>query len=153
MNNNLANEIENVLNRVFDSLGKPLDKTKYQIVDRKVPHTPKSLLPHQMGIYAFYYNNEFLKIGKVGVKSNARFFSQHYNPKSSMSNLAKSILQDEKMKSLKLNEENISQWIKDNCQRIDILLDEELGIFTLDLIEAVLHFVYQPRYEGFKTQR
>ncbi|GEM_PF-5297747 len=44
-------------------------------------------------------------------------------------------------------------WIKKNCRRIDILLDADLGIFTLELIEATLHYKYEPKYEGFLAQR
>lgn len=153
MKDHIVEEFNTIITNVFDILDKPLDTSKYVIIDRKVPHCTKPLPKGKMGIYCFYYNGKFLKIGKVGPKSNARFLSQHYNPNSSKSNLASSILNDSKINYLNLNEKNISDWIKNNCQRIDILLDESLGIFSLELIEAILHYKYQPVYEGFKSQR
>lgn len=43
--------------------------------------------------------------------------------------------------------------LKENCRRIDIILDKNLGIFALELVEAALHYKYEPRYEGFSNQR
>ena len=57
------------------------------------------------------------------------------------------------MKSLNLDEHNVGIWIKENCQRIDILLDIDLEVFTLSLVESVLQFKFQPIYEGHITQR
>lgn len=101
----------------------------------------------------FVFGNQILKVGKVGTKSKARFKGHHYNPKSSDSNLAKSILQDENMMKYGINVDNVGEWIKTNTRRIDIILDVELGIFVLELIEAVLHYKYEPIYEGYKAQR
>ncbi len=153
MNNKLQEEFEVLINKVLNIFDMSLDNNLIQIIDRGVPHTPKGLPTGIMGIYTFYYNGVFLKIGRTGLKSNARFLSQHYNPKSAKSNLAKSILNDENMKHLDLDENNISEWIKMNCQRVDILISEELGIFALELVEASLHFKYKPIYEGYSSQR
>jgi hypothetical protein len=57
------------------------------------------------------------------------------------------------MKDKDITENNIGDWIKNNCRRVDILLDWDLGIFSLELIEAALHYKYEPVYEGFVTQR
>lgn len=146
-------DFDRAITQVFNILDKPLDTTKYQIIDRGLPHVPKSLHAGMMGIYSFYYKDRFLKIGKAGSKSNARFLSQHYNPHSASSNLASSILKDRNMAYLNLNSQNISDWIKSHCRRIDILLDESLGVFTLELVEATLHYKYEPIYEGFASQR
>lgn len=153
MIDNIKNDFYETIIDIFNALGNPIDCSQITIIDRHVPHTPCSLPKGKMGIYSFYYNGDFLKIGKVGPKSNARFLSQHYNPNSSKSNLARSILNDNKMAKLNLTEQNISEWIKNNCQRVDIILDESLGIFTLELIEAVLHYKYKPLYEGFSSQK
>lgn len=133
-------------------LGKPIE-SGYRIIDRGLPHTPKSLEKGTMGVYTFLYNDEFLKIGKAGPSSNARFTSQHYLPRSSQSNLSKSVLLDDNMRALGINEDNVGDWIKQNCRRIDIILDKNLGIFALELVEAALHYKYEPRYEGFSNQR
>lgn len=149
----LNSEINLLIRNVTQAVGKPIEENKYEIVDRGLPHKPKTLPAGKMGIYTFSYNDRFLKIGKAASKSSARFLSQHYNPKSANSTLAASILRDYEMLELGINEANVGDWIKENCRRIDVLITEELGVFTLDLIEAVLHYKYEPKYEGFTTQR
>ncbi|MDD3227895.1 MAG: hypothetical protein PHE09_01655 [Oscillospiraceae bacterium] len=146
-------EFDEIILEVTKLLGKPVDKKRYEIIDRGMPHEPKMLPFGKMGIYTFWHNGIALKIGKAGSKSNARFMSQHYNPKSAQSTLAASILSDQSMTHLDVSEANIGDWIKRNCRRIDILLDVDLGIFTLELIEAALHYKYEPKYEGFLAQR
>ena len=42
----------------------------------------------------------------------------------------------------------MNYWTNSQSQ-IDILLDSSLGTFTLELIEAALHYKYEPIYEGF----
>lgn len=149
----LIREFDRIILEVSSVLGKPIEKHKYRIIDRGVPHQPKTLPLQMMGIYTFCYNGEFLKIGKAGPNSNARFLSQHYNPRSARSTLAASILQDDRMQGIGINESNVGQWIRNNCRRVDILLDSDLGIFSLELIEASLHYKYEPAYEGFIAQR
>jgi len=109
---------------------------------------PSSLPNGKMAVYIFIHNNEFLKIGKTGLKSAARFTSQHYNPKSAPSTLAKAILNDERFTNLNISEGDIGTWIEQNCRRIDILINEALGVFALNLIESALHYRYEPKYEG-----
>ena len=146
------NDFDQIILDVTRILGKPIDKGKYEIIDRGIPHQPRSLPKKKMGVYTFWYEGEFLKIGRAGSNSNARFLSQHYN-QSAKSTLAASILADKKMQNKGINEINVGDWIKNNCRRIDILLDVNLGIFTLELIEAALHYRYEPIYEGFSAQR
>ncbi|HZJ77896.1 MAG TPA: hypothetical protein VFD52_03745 [Clostridia bacterium] len=148
-----VNDFDKIILDVSKILGKPIDKEKYEIVDRGIPRQPRSLPFQMMGVYTFWYEGNFLKIGKAGPSSNARFLSQHYNPRSAQSTLAASILLDGKMQNKGINEVNVGDWIKNNCRRIDILLDVDLGIFTLELVEAALHYKYEPIYEGFAAQR
>ena len=148
-----VNEFDNIIYEVSSVLGKSIDKTKYEIIDRGIPHQPRCLPTRMMGVYTFWYNGEFLKIGKAGPSSNARFLSQHYNPRSAQSTLATSILSDKRMQEKNITEKNVGDWIKNNCRRVDIILDSNLGIFALELIEAALHYKYEPIYEGFATQR
>lgn len=145
-------EIDEIIRNVSQTLGKPIPKGSYQIVDRGVPHVPKSMPVGTMGIYTFWLEESALKIGKAGPSSNPRFLSQHYNPNSAPSTLAASILVGKKH-GAGSTPETVGSWIKQNCRRIDILLDYKLGIFTLELIEAALHYVYEPVYEGFANQR
>lgn len=92
---------------------------------------------HTMGSfsYTFSYKNRPLKIGIAGAKSHARLSSQHYLPNSCKSNLAKKIL---KLHSLVQFEEltniqNIGNWIKENCERIDLIYTN-IDNWTLRLI-------------------
>ncbi len=118
--------------------------------DHGCPHKPESLEKGKMAIYIFIHNEIFLKIGKVGEKSKARFLSQHYGTTRSNSNLAKSILNNEKMvKRYSLDtKKNIGEWIMENTQRIDILIPTDFGMKFLSLLEAYLHYQYKPRFEG-----
>ena len=147
------NDFDEIIREVSSVLGKPIDRMKYEIIDRGIPHQPKALSSGMMGVYTFWYEGKFIKIGKAGPKSGARFLSQHYNPQSAKSTLAASILADKRMQDKGIFDSNVGDWIKNNCRRIDILLNSDLGIFALELIEAALHYKYEPIYEGFKTQR
>jgi hypothetical protein len=146
-------EFREIIINVSRLLGREVDMNKVEIIDRGMPHKPHSLKPGTMGVYAFNYKGRFLKIGKAGPNSNNRFLYQHYKPGAAMSTLAGSILPDPEMEGLGITESNIGEWIKSNCRRIDILLNVDLGIFTLELVEAALHYKYEPKYEGFASQR
>ena len=143
-------ETRKIISEISEVLGKEILSTSYRFEFLGIPHrAPKFLDNGKMAIYIFKYKDTYLKIGKVGAKSKARYTYQHYSPKSSNSNLAKSILKDEVFSiSHSITKENVGQWIKDNCQRINILIDEELGRLALSLIEAALHYKYNPKYEG-----
>jgi hypothetical protein len=130
-----------------------INENQIKILDRGCPHNPSGLPYGQMGVYLFKYQDEYLKIGKAGPSSNARFQSQHYSPNSSQSNLAKFILHDPGMVKFNLNSENVGNWIKQNVQRIDVLIDSSLSIFVLELVEAFLHCKLKPKYEGFSNQK
>lgn len=97
-------------------------------------------------IYVFY-KDEALKIGKANEKSNARYSSQHYGF-NARSTLAKSLVADKSMWETEMNEENASDWIKGNTHRINILVDASCGDAAIELIEAVMHYAFNPRYEG-----
>jgi len=140
-----------------NALGKKIDPAKYEVDVRKAPHkrpTPKDM-EGKMVVYAFLYEEEdrFLKIGKAGPKSKQRFSSHHYNPKASRSTLAASLKNDPEMCSKIKKGVKIGDWILENCQRIDVLIDADLDISVLALIEAALHYYYEPKYEGFDSQR
>jgi hypothetical protein len=114
------------------------------------PHRPPSSLPFgRMAIYGFWWDGSWLKIGKAGANSNARYVSQHYNPGSAMSTLAASLLADSGMASAAgLDAARPGDWIKAQCCRANILVPERLGKPFLSLLEAFLHVRLKPRYEG-----
>jgi hypothetical protein len=119
------------------------------------PHKPPSFLPSgKMAVYVFVWNGRCLKVGKVGPKSQARFTSQHYNPASSNSNLAKSlVVGHEKFGLSGITELNVGAWIKANVDRANFLLSEECGIPLLTLLESFLQCRFNPVFEGFDSQR
>jgi hypothetical protein len=145
---NLITEIDRAVAEAIRQSEKPVDGVRYIIVDKPAPHNPDTLPSSKMGICMFWHKGAALKIGRAGPKSNPRFLSQHYNPNSSRSNLAASILLDRSMKHLGITEVNVGDWIKNNCRRIDILFDKDLGIPIIKQIKKALIEKYNPRYEG-----
>ncbi len=89
----------------------------------------------------------FLKIGQANVNSKARYQSHPYNVGSANSTLAKSLLNDQSMTGL-VNITNVNQWIKDNCERFDVIIDSKHKKVALNFIEGLLHYKYNPKYEG-----
>jgi len=147
-------EFNKLIQGVSKIIGKPISRSDYEILDRGIPHTHPPRLPRgKMAVYAFIYNGIFLKIGRANRKSHARFASQHYSHNAAKSTLAKSILNDNTFAVHKIHEDEVNNWIKQNCRRIDVLINENLGHFALELIESILHYRYEPKYEGFKSQR
>lgn len=107
-----------------------------------------------MAVYVFSKGAEVLKVGRVGANSQPRYTYQHYKPGSAMSTLAASILADaERVGTGAVTTENIGDWIKQNIDRVNLLMDEHVGVPALALLEAFLHCRLKPRYEGFKSQR
>jgi hypothetical protein len=119
------------------------------------PHVPPSRLPFgKIAVYVFSRGTDVLKVGKVGTKSQARYTSQHYNPGSAMSTLAASILADRARFNLSgVDEANVGRWVRENIDRVNLLMDERVGIPVLTLLETFLQCRLKPRYEGFKSQR
>jgi hypothetical protein len=93
-----------------------------------------------------------LKVGQVGPRSNARFLSQHYNPNSSRSNLAKSLLQHPetwpRLGVTALDEATVGDWIKTHTARDHFYLDAGQSKLLLNLLEAFLHGRLRPLFEG-----
>jgi len=93
--------------------------------------------------------NKYYKIGKIGVKSKARYYSQHYKQFLAKSSLANSLLN---LPDNNILPEKIDSYIKDNTNRYNIKLDTSYGIFLLNFFEAFLHCKLKPEFEGFKNQ-
>jgi hypothetical protein len=91
---------------------------------------------------------------KGGPKSQARYTSQHYSPKSSNSNLAKSILKNKSVTGInEIDEYTVGNWVKQNTDRVNFLIPESFGIPLLSLLEAFLQCRLRPCFEGFDTQK
>ncbi len=114
------------------------------------PHQPPSRLPPgKMAVYAFWADGCWLKVGKVGANSSARYTSQHYNPGSARSTLAGSLLKCAIIAcNSSFDSENPGSWLKRHSHRVNILLPTDLPYELLSLLEAFLHLRLKPRYEG-----
>ena len=119
------------------------------------PHNaPRNLQQGKMAVYVFSWKGPCLRVGKVGTRSQARYTSQHYNAGSSNSNVAKSILKDQVAMGISgLSEANIGEWIRKNTDRINFIMDEEVGVPVLSLLETFLQCRLKPKYEGFESQK
>jgi hypothetical protein len=113
------------------------------------PHKPPTRLHvGKRAIYAFYWNNSWLKIGIAGPKSNARYTSQHYRAGSAPSTLAASLLNDVDFCVIQPTAaSDMAKWIKESTNRANILFDEAIGSDVLLLAEAFLHVRLKPKYE------
>lgn len=76
--------------KALQLVGTKLEENQIVVDDLGCPHVPKGLPRGKMAIYTFRRGDRYLKIGKAGPNSDARFRSQHYNPHRANSNLAKS---------------------------------------------------------------
>ena len=114
-----------------------------------MPHSPPRNLPRgKMAVYVFSDKEQTLKVGKAGAKSQPRYTSHHYNL-SAPSTLAKSLLNDEKrVRSCGLTEDKVSDWIKENTDRVNFLVDTDMGKWLLNLLEAFIQCRLHPIYEG-----
>jgi len=136
--------------KVAKLAGKDIKREDIFIEFLKSPHIPPKSIPEgKIAVYIFYYGQICLKVGQVGKKSKARYTSQHYYPNSSNSNLAKSILKHQEVLSLSgLTEDNITEWIKTNTARTNILIDAKFGKSVISLMETFLHCRLNPKFEG-----
>lgn len=117
------------------------------------PHTPTSLPAGKMAVYVFLWGDRCLKVGKAGLNSGARYLSQHYNPQSCQSNLAKSLIEKGHLIDVTgLKGSNVKAWIKQKTTRINYLLDQGVGVHMLSLFEAFAQCCLKPKFEGFEAQ-
>ena len=119
-----------------------------------MPHrAPRNLPKGKMAVYVFSDKERVLKVGKAGPRSQARYTSQHYNAGSAPSTLAASILKDkDAVQRYDLNKGNVSDWIKTNTDRVNFILDADVGMWGLMLLEVFIQCRLQPVYEGFSSQ-
>ncbi|MEA4822260.1 MAG: hypothetical protein VB122_08570 [Erysipelotrichales bacterium] len=140
-------EISDLIVKASADTGKPLTSSDFTVIHQPLKHKPLSLPPGKMAVYTFVHNGAFLKIGQANVKSKARYQSHPYNFGSANSTLAKSLLNDPALSRL-VNMANVNQWIKDNCERFDVIIDAKHKKVALNFIEGLLHYKYNPKYEG-----
>ena len=146
MSKDYTNEIKELIIKASALTGKPISEDSFYIEHQQINHSPKALPNGKMAVYTFVSNDKFLKIGRAGKKSKARYQSHHYYIKSGSSTLARSLVNDTNEPTI--TENNVRNWIISNCERFDVIIDASLGSMTLNFIEGMLHYKYNPRYEG-----
>lgn len=135
--------------QVADLAGHPIVENALQVEFHPTPHRPTGLPKGKMAVYCFWWNGEWLKIGKVGPNSDARYRSQHYSVGRAASSLANSLIKDERFREAEgFSEETIGDWIKSNTSRCNVLIGADEPRSLLSLLEAFLHQRLGPRYEG-----
>jgi hypothetical protein len=135
---------------VSDGAGAPISTQEIVVEFCDAPHTaPKSLPTGKVAVYGFWGSGSWLKIGKAGPKSNARYTSQHYHANSAPSTLARTLAECPDMRSQAgFDAERPGDWIRGSTHRVNILLTERYNGPVLALLEAYLHVRLRPRYEG-----
>ena len=130
--------------------GHSLDTTSIAVELLSAPHRqPKRLPQGMMAVYGFWWDGSWLKIGKAGLKTKARYTSQHYTG-SAMSTLAGSLRADPEFinKKTGFSVASPGDWIKAETNRFNILIPGVHGILLVALLEAFLHLRLRPLYEG-----
>ena len=134
---------------VAELAGESIKLDDLQIEYWSAPHKAPSNLPAgKMAIYAFWWNDEWLKIGKAGPNSGPRYVSQHYTG-SAISTLAGSLANDPRMQEVHgFDRQHLGEWIKRSTCRVNILVSSDRSKELLSLLETFLHVRLKPRYEG-----
>ncbi len=145
-------EIRDTVESLGRLLGKPIDTAKVEVVDRGQPHRWEDLPQDQYGIFIFLLDNEVLKIGHAEWNRRLWFGYQQYSSKMVSRTLASALMKDESMQCYHLESETLSRWMMESLRRIDVLLDESVGLLTVELIDKALNYRYSPRYENTGLQ-
>lgn len=146
---NHFNDIKNamsIVEKLSAELGHPITSEDYYIEDLGCPHKAKCLPKESVAVYMFAYNDEWLKMGKANQKTRARFLSQHYGFGAS-STLAKSLCADTNA-NYGITSSTAREWIETNCRRINVIIKAEKGKAATELVEAIFHYRFRPKYEG-----
>ena len=130
----------------------PMARAAIQIEILSKPHPPSRLPKGTMAVYVFSDRDRVLKVGRAGSKSQARYTSQHYTG-SAPSTLRGSLLADPTMGRHGLDMRSVSDWIRENTDRVNFMLDAKAGPFVLALLETFVQCRLKPVYEGRHNPR
>jgi hypothetical protein len=145
----LAERAHSALTDFISLAGGGLIREQVRIEVVTKPHKPSGLPKGKMAVYCFVLGDQVLKVGLAGPNSDARYRSQHYNPNSAGSNLAKSLVTyPERIGAKSIDSDRVGEWIKQNTDRVNFLLPAALGKPTLAMLETFLHARWAPVYEG-----
>lgn len=141
--------------KVAELCGINLSSGEVDVESLPAPHCPPTRLPRgKMAVYVFCHQAHTLKVGKAGPNSGARYTSQHYNPDSAGSTLAASLLRGGDSIGIQgITKATVGDWIKNNTNRYNFLLDSNHPDRLLTLLEASLQCRLDPVFEGSRGQR
>ncbi len=145
-------DIQNTVEDLGRLLGNPIDMSKMKVVDRGQPHRWEALPEGHYGIFIFLWGDNVLKIGHAEWNRRMWFGYQQYSSKLVSRTLASALMKDKNMKCYHLESETLSRWMMESLRRIDILIDESVGLLTVELIDKALNYRYSPRYENTGLQ-
>lgn len=136
---------------VAELAGDPVSRSDLELEYLAAPHRPPPRLPAgRMAVYGFWGDGAWLKIGKVGPRSNARYTGQHYHARGAISTLAGSLARDPRMLAVAgFDPQAPGAWVRAATHRVNILLPATRHPALLSLLEAFLHLRLRPRYEGW----
>ena len=141
------NEVRKDFGTVARLAGVPVENKAIQIEILRMPHTPPRFPAGKMAVYVFSDRTRTLKVGKAGPNTKSRYTTQHYTG-SAPSTLHRFLLEDEKMvRRYGLRRDNVRNWIKENTDRVNFVLDTDLGPFVLALLETFVQCRLKPVYE------
>jgi len=137
----------------------PVGQSEIRYEFLPAPHKrPTRLPPGQQAVYVFLVDDQCLKVGKAGPKTQARFTSQHYGmnapstlAKSMLANrqyLAASLVGPRDREIAALSEATVGTWIERNTARLHVFLPSPLGARPLSLLEAFVQCRLNPVFEG-----
>jgi hypothetical protein len=129
--------------------GEPIGWDAIEVEYLRAPHRPPSRLPaDKTAIFGFWGDGVWLKLGRAGPNSNARYTSQHYNPGSAPSTLAKTLADDPHMLTVAgFDPTAPGEWMKDVTHRVNVLLPASTHPELVLLLEAFLNLRLRPRYD------
>lgn len=148
---NVPQTISDITNLIINEsakVGKPLTAQNFNVIHQAAGTKPLKLPAGKMAVYTFFYtaNNQCLKVGQANLNSNARYQSHHYFRDSGPSTLTNSLINDPGMTMV--DSTNWHGWVQANCERFDVLIDASFGKITLNFLEGLLQYYFQPKYEG-----
>jgi len=110
------------------------------------PHTRPLPLRDEMGVYLFFKEQDWLRIGQTSY--SPRFTSQHYGTRRAGSSFAKDVWANRNEFGFEGPEEQIDIWLFQNFGRANIRIAAKHGNAINRLLEAFLHLHLNPRFEG-----
>lgn len=126
-----------------------------------VPHQPTALPRGWQGVYGFRWGGAWLKIGKAGPNSNARWQFHHYGVDRAMSTLAFSLIRYGHLSTVEcplvpglrsklqtVGPGTVGDWMKQHTERVNFLVGAEAGSGGLGHLETIAHRVLSPVFEG-----